>query len=126
MRAPAVNAACDTSIGALAALLSKARRLVSNDTGVAHVAAGLGVPSVVVFFATDPQRWAPLDRRRHVTIYDPQGVAPEGVIGVARELLSSVPERPKFVGEAQHLFGLHRIDERIIVFATHAHIEHAA
>ena len=44
------------------AVWSRARLLVSNDTGVAHVAAGLGLPSVVVFLASDPRRWAPLDR----------------------------------------------------------------
>ena len=87
MRAPALHAACDLSIGALAALLSRARLLVSNDTGVVHVAAGLRVPSVVVFFATEPSRWAPLDRARHIAIHDPRGVAPRAVIDAARHLL---------------------------------------
>lgn len=87
MRAPALHAACDLSIGALAALLARARLLVSNDTGVVHVAAGLRVPSVVVFFATEPSRWAPLDRARHIAIHDPRGVAPRTVIDAARHLL---------------------------------------
>ena len=87
MQAPALNAACDIPIGALAVLLSRSRLLVSNDTGVAHVAAGLRLPSVVVFFATDPRRWAPLDDRRHVVIHDPGGVAPRTVIEAAQDLL---------------------------------------
>jgi ADP-heptose:LPS heptosyltransferase len=53
-------------MGVLAAVFAGARLVVSNDTGAAHVAAAVGVPSVVVFPAEgDPQRWAPLDRIRH-------------------------------------------------------------
>ena len=87
MRGPAMHAACDVSIGALAALLARARLLVSNDTGVAHVAAGLRLPSVTVFLATDPRRWAPLDRRRHVALHGTAGVPAQAVIEVAQRLL---------------------------------------
>jgi ADP-heptose:LPS heptosyltransferase len=55
-----------TSVGTLGALFAAARLVVSNDTGAAHIAAAVGAPSVVVFPADgDPDRWAPLDRRRH-------------------------------------------------------------
>ncbi|CAM3681393.1 glycosyltransferase family 9 protein [Bordetella flabilis] len=59
MRHPACIAACDMSLGGHAALLSRARLLVSNDTEVAQLSAALHVPSVVVFLATDPLRWGP-------------------------------------------------------------------
>jgi ADP-heptose:LPS heptosyltransferase len=65
MEEPAVDLAGLTTLGALAALLAGARLLVCNDTGVSHLAAALRVPSVVVFRASDPARWAPRDAGRH-------------------------------------------------------------
>lgn len=54
-----------TSLGALGACLAGAAALVSNDTGVAHLATALGVPSVLLFAPAQRERWAPLDHTRH-------------------------------------------------------------
>lgn len=58
MRAPAVDLCGATTLGGFAAVLHRAAVLVANDSGPAHLAAALGVPSVTVFLAGDPQRWA--------------------------------------------------------------------
>ncbi|HEX6793491.1 MAG TPA: glycosyltransferase family 9 protein [Casimicrobiaceae bacterium] len=87
MRAPSRNLALPISIGAMAALIADARLIVTNDTGVSHVATGLHVPSVVVFFATDPAQWAPLDTRLHRTVYRPDDVDVATVLNAALELL---------------------------------------
>jgi lipopolysaccharide heptosyltransferase II len=47
------------SLGQLAGVLSRCRVVVSPDSGPAHMAGALGVPVVVVFGPTSPQRWAP-------------------------------------------------------------------
>jgi ADP-heptose:LPS heptosyltransferase len=44
----------------LAALILQCGLFVGNDSGIAHLAAALGVPSVVLFGPTSPRHWAPL------------------------------------------------------------------
>jgi len=48
---------------ALAALLQSAGGYIGNDSGASHLAAFMGLPSVVIFGPSDPARWAPLGRR---------------------------------------------------------------
>ncbi|MEO7578622.1 MAG: glycosyltransferase family 9 protein [Massilia sp.] len=91
MRSPAINAAAPISIGAMAALMSGARLLICNDTGVSHIAAGLRLKSVVVFSKADIHRWAPLDRRMHRSVWDPNGDHADEVVKQARLLLAGVP-----------------------------------
>jgi heptosyltransferase-3 len=43
----------------LLALLRSAGAYIGNDSGVSHLAAGLGLPSVVIFGPSDPARWQP-------------------------------------------------------------------
>lgn len=69
MRAPAIDMCGRTDLGALAAMIAGARLLVSNDTGISHIAAAVATPSVIVCSGGDPQRWAPLDRKRHRVLY---------------------------------------------------------
>ena len=64
-----VDLAGRTDLWTLGALVRGARLLVSNDTGVSHVAAALGTPSVIVSLGADVRRWAPADAARHRVLW---------------------------------------------------------
>lgn len=55
----------DLPLGELAALLERARLVVSNDTGVAHLSIAVGSPTLVVGTTSDLERWGPQDRVRN-------------------------------------------------------------
>ena len=44
----------------LAKELLKSKAFVGNDSGVSHLSAFLGLPTVVIFGPSDPKRWAPM------------------------------------------------------------------
>jgi len=46
-------------LGDIKSLLSRACLFIGNDSGPAHMAAALGVPSVVIFGASDAEIWGP-------------------------------------------------------------------
>jgi heptosyltransferase-3 len=52
----------DLPLPLLAAILSLCRLYVGNDSGISHLAAALGVPTVAIFGPTDPDLWAPRGR----------------------------------------------------------------
>lgn len=59
----AVSAAGRGGLGLALALISRCRVVISNDSGLAHCSAALGVPTVSVFGPTDPEKCAPLGPR---------------------------------------------------------------
>jgi ADP-heptose:LPS heptosyltransferase len=65
MNYPVINLGGRTSLGVLACLIRNAKMLLCNDTGVSHIAASMKTPSLVIFLASDPGRWAPLDKNLH-------------------------------------------------------------
>jgi ADP-heptose:LPS heptosyltransferase len=86
MHRPSIDLAGRTSLGQLATLVSQATLLVSNDTGLSHVAAATRTPSVIVSPVSDPVRWGPLDRYRHRVVDARQGATVEQVWAVVENL----------------------------------------
>ncbi len=70
----------------LARFLAGARAYIGNDSGITHLAAAVGVPTIALFGPTDPAVWAP--RGRNVRILHALRMAdirPEDVIDALRE-----------------------------------------
>ena len=76
MRHTPIVMASRTTLGALAVLLKRAALLVSNDTGISHVATATGTPSVVLVLGSEPARWAPLDTHLHDAVAHPVACRP--------------------------------------------------
>src|SRR5207249_2016257 len=68
MKHTAINTAGRTSLGAVAVLIKDAFALISNCTGVSHLASAFQTPSIVISMDGEPERWAPLNRQLHRTI----------------------------------------------------------
>lgn len=66
-----------TDVGTLAAFVAAAGVLVCGDTGVAHLATALRVPSVLLFGPTSPRHWGPPeDREIHRVLWRGRGGDP--------------------------------------------------
>jgi len=61
---PVVNLAGRTSLPELLGVLKPAALFLGNDSGISHLAAAVGTPTVVVFGATDPDATRPWDGPR--------------------------------------------------------------
>lgn len=71
MRAPVIDLVGRTTLGVLTALIDGARLVVTNDTGVRHVAAARGTPCVAVACGSDVRRWParePTERLLHADV----------------------------------------------------------
>jgi lipopolysaccharide heptosyltransferase II len=76
MGTQAINLAGCTSFGALAALISRLKLFISNDSGPAHIACAVQCPSVTIFGPAEYERWAPLDQSLHPTVRHPVECSP--------------------------------------------------
>lgn len=59
-RGRAVHTAQDVPLPELAAILQRTRLFLGHDSGISHIAAAVGAPSLLLFGPTDPEIWAPL------------------------------------------------------------------
>jgi len=60
-RANCINLAGKTTLEQALTVIAAARWMVSNDSGLMHVAAGFGVPQVAVFGSSSPLHTPPLN-----------------------------------------------------------------
>jgi ADP-heptose:LPS heptosyltransferase len=59
-----------TDLEQLCALVAGAELVISGDTGIAHLAAAFGTPSVTLFGPVGPEQWGPPSDGPHVALGD--------------------------------------------------------
>ncbi len=90
--APAINLSGRTRLGEVAVVLKKSALLISNDTGVVHIASAIGAKSVVIYTkeGSNIERWAPSNREKHAII-TPEKT--KRVVNVLRETNAQLREK---------------------------------
>lgn len=78
-----------TPLGATASLLKQARLLITNDTGISHVASALKTPSIVIFTGSEMERWAPLNKRLHKALNGKSSDSLERLLLMLSDILST-------------------------------------
>jgi hypothetical protein len=78
---PGARVARDLPLRVLAAVLGRAGVYVGNDSGISHLAAATGAPTVTLFGPTDPRLWSPIGPR--VTVLASGGMESISVDGVS-------------------------------------------
>jgi ADP-heptose:LPS heptosyltransferase len=68
MEYPAIDLTGQTSLGEVGQLIKTASLLISNCTGVSHIASAVCTPSIVISMDGEPERWGPLNTDLHKTI----------------------------------------------------------
>jgi heptosyltransferase-3 len=66
----AVTTFDDLTLPEITALASKARLFVGNDSGIAHIAAALNTPSVVIFGSSNIHHWRPWTEAPNEIVYE--------------------------------------------------------
>jgi len=70
MKHAAVNFCGKTSLGEALALIRRCRLFISNDSGLMHVSAALGVPTVAIFGSTNPVATGPRGNWARIVKHD--------------------------------------------------------
>lgn len=63
-------ASFDLSLPEVAALAARSRIFVGNDSGIAHIAAAVGTPSVVIFGSSNIAHWSPWNKAAAEVVYE--------------------------------------------------------
>lgn len=96
-RLPLTNLAGATGLLEAAACMTGARAFVGNDSGLGHMAAALGVPTVTVFGPGQPARYRPWGRHAEIVVApdgDLAALQAQAVIDAVRAQLDAGTDAP--------------------------------
>ena len=90
-----VNLAGQLSLEETASVLAMCSAVVANDSGLMHLGAALGSPTLGIFGPTDPRQYHPLGKNAHYLAPAKPGpieqVKPETVLATVRTMLGNTP-----------------------------------
>lgn len=66
----------DLTLPEITALAARARIFIGNDSGIAHIAAAVNTPTVVIFGSSNINHWRPWTNARHEIIYEKMNCQP--------------------------------------------------
>jgi len=66
----------DLALPEITALLARARLFVGNDSGIAHIAAAVTTPSVVIFGSSNRAHWSPWAKGPAEMVFDEMDCQP--------------------------------------------------
>jgi len=92
-RSRGVHAALDVPLPELAAILQRVRLFLGHDSGISHIAAAAGAPSLLLFGPTDPDIWAPLAGAVKIVRAPGDDLARLAVATVAQALRDALGEK---------------------------------
>jgi heptosyltransferase III len=92
---PRVRVVEGISLKSLCTQIGGARIYIGNDSGISHLAANLGIPSVVFFRSTAPRQWAPWVPDGQCTAVEvrEEGHEVGGIVDRCRELVNIMISR---------------------------------
>lgn len=67
-----INLTNGLSISTMAAILKKCKLIIGNDSGIAHLAASVGIQSIVLTGNSDPRQCYPFGEKRGIMIMSPK------------------------------------------------------
>ncbi len=88
----------------VASILSCMDLVVSNDTGIMHVAAATGTPVLSLFGPTDPNQWAPIGSSHRFIVGEGgqiDTISLQSVLETAREIMNTVRGSGRTKGAAE-------------------------
>jgi ADP-heptose:LPS heptosyltransferase len=88
MQEPATDFTGKTGLGEIGQLIKDADLLISNCTGVSHIASALRTPSIVISMDGEPERWGPLNKSLHKTFDWTKTQDAQSVMAAMKQLLS--------------------------------------
>ncbi len=90
MNSKALDLTGKTNLGAIGLLIKNSAALISNCTGVSHIAAAFKTPSIVISMDGEPERWGPINKHLHKTINWLENQDYENVLAETKKLIELI------------------------------------